>query len=135
MTTAEPLWLRDPVTANVRAELARKGVSVNQLQHRIGRTQTYWWRRTNGQVEFSHTDLIEIANLLKINAGEFFTGTEGWAHWDLNPEPAGSPSNLVTGLFLQADELAHVPDREHPAEVIDLAAHRRPVPTSEAGAR
>ncbi|MGC4106035.1 MAG: helix-turn-helix transcriptional regulator [Thermomicrobiales bacterium] len=54
------------------------------------------------------------------------TADDEWAHWESNPEPAGSTSNVVTGLFLHVDELAHVPDRDQPAEVIDLTAYRLP---------
>lgn len=77
MNEVEPLWISDPVAANVRAELARKGVSVNRLQYLVGGTQSYWQRRTGGRIEFSHKDLIALADLLGVEAGAFFVGATG----------------------------------------------------------
>ncbi len=74
MSSTGPLWTADPVAANVRAELARKGVSINRLQTLIGRNQAYWQRRASGRTEFSHTDLVDLARLLRVDPGVFFVG-------------------------------------------------------------
>lgn len=54
------------VAANVRAELARKGLSQRALADVLGKSQTYIYRRLNGETPFTIDDLALIAGHLEI---------------------------------------------------------------------
>ena len=85
MANVRPLWSSDPVICDVRAELARRGLSVNRLAKITGTGQSYWARRMVGETEFSVHDLTTLAEVLRVEPGVFFTG---WcAARDSNPEP------------------------------------------------
>ena len=88
------MWTRDPVAANVRAELARKGITVNRLPALIGQTQSYWARRSAGRTPFLASDLITLANLLQVHPGVFFEGTTEAPQ----EEPAGPRAVRRQGL-------------------------------------
>ncbi|MFT9771111.1 helix-turn-helix domain-containing protein [Brevibacterium casei] len=54
------------VAANVRAELARQGMSQRALADILGKSQTYIYRRLNGETPFTIDDLALIAGHLEI---------------------------------------------------------------------
>lgn len=72
MTDVQPLWTQSPVAANVRAEMARRGVTANRLPALIGQTQSYWARRMTGRTPFDANDLLSLAGVLGVHAGVFF---------------------------------------------------------------
>ena len=74
MSIVQPLWTDNPVAANVRAELARKGLNANRLPALLGKTQAYWSRRTRGEVALDANDLVALAELLSVDPGVFFVG-------------------------------------------------------------
>jgi transcriptional regulator with XRE-family HTH domain len=58
--------IAERVTANVRAEVARKRVSQSDLAEALGLSQQAASRRLLGKVEFSFTELEAVAKLLEI---------------------------------------------------------------------
>lgn len=58
--------LNERVATEVRAELGRQRISVNELARRLGWSQPYLSRRVSGTVAFDLTDLERIANELRI---------------------------------------------------------------------
>ena len=75
--------VRGQVAAEVRAELARQKIPVRRLSRLIGGTDSYWWRRCNGDLALDVEDLAALATLLKVPASKFWCAVR-----DLNPEPA-----------------------------------------------
>jgi len=73
--------MRSVVAGEVRAHLARRGISGNQAALRLGWTQPYMSRRLSGNVAFNVADLAAIARLLQVPVTRFFdspdAGTEG----------------------------------------------------------
>lgn len=71
----QPLAKR--LTANVRAELARRKISHRDAAAALGMTQSAASRRMRGDVEFSLTEVEQLAGLLEIPVGELLgeTGT------------------------------------------------------------
>lgn len=62
------------VGASVRAEMARKGVRQAQVAAKLGRSQAAVSARLSGQVDFSVSDLVQVASLLEISADELLRG-------------------------------------------------------------
>jgi transcriptional regulator with XRE-family HTH domain len=60
--------LRDAVAANLRVELARRGVSATQLAYRMERGESWISRRLSGKSAITLDDLEEIAAALDIAA-------------------------------------------------------------------
>lgn len=54
------------VAANVRAEMARAKVGQRALAKVLGKSQTYMYRRLNGETPFNIDDLAVIAEQLDI---------------------------------------------------------------------
>lgn len=61
---------RNPVSSNVRAEMARRGVTQARLAHQLGMAQQSLSRRLRGDTLFSVDELLRIANVLDVPAGE-----------------------------------------------------------------
>jgi transcriptional regulator with XRE-family HTH domain len=57
---------RSPVTANVKAEMARRDVTQQQLAERIGMAQQSLSRRLRGETRFSIDELQLIADVLDV---------------------------------------------------------------------
>ena len=55
------------VAANVRAELARKGITQTELAAKLQKTQPFVSRRLSGRVAFDVADLASIATVLDIS--------------------------------------------------------------------
>lgn len=60
------------IAGEVRAWLARRGITGHQAAIELGWTQPYMSRRLSGRVVFNVTDLVSIANLLEVPVTEFF---------------------------------------------------------------
>lgn len=74
MTTiqdAERGNLRERIAANVRAELARVKMPASRLPDKIGKSQSYWSRRVNGDLPFDTDDLYALAELLNVDIRVF----------------------------------------------------------------
>ena len=54
------------VAANVRAELARKGITQTDLAAKLRKSQPFVSRRLSGRVPFDVADLAAIASVLDI---------------------------------------------------------------------
>lgn len=65
------------VAAEVRAGLARKQLSGVRAAKALGWTQNYLSVRLRGDVEFSVTDLVKIADLLEVPVSTFFETPPG----------------------------------------------------------
>lgn len=55
------------VGANVRAEMAREGVTQTALANSLGRSQSGLSKRLRGVVPFSVADLVDIAEVLGVD--------------------------------------------------------------------
>lgn len=54
------------VGANVRAEMARRGLNQTQLAAAIGKTQTQVSKRLSGQIAFDINELTAVADVLDV---------------------------------------------------------------------
>lgn len=66
------LSVQELVAGEVRAGIARAGLSGSQAAVRLGWTQPYMSRRLTGRVPFDVTDLGELAELLDVPIEVFF---------------------------------------------------------------
>jgi transcriptional regulator with XRE-family HTH domain len=64
--------MRAVVAGEVRAHLARRGLSGNEAAMQIGWTQPYLSRRLSGRVPFNVADLATLAKFLEVPVTEFF---------------------------------------------------------------
>ena len=58
------------VAANVRAELARKGITQTDLAAKLCKSQPFVSRRLSGRVPFDVADLAAIASVLDIQIAD-----------------------------------------------------------------
>ena len=58
------ITVTERVSANVRAEIARKRLTQTEMAKALGMTQQMLSRRVNGYVEFSVNELVALATLL-----------------------------------------------------------------------
>jgi len=58
------------VAANVRAELARKGITQTDLAAKLAKSQPFVSRRLSGRVPFDVADLAAIASVLDITVAD-----------------------------------------------------------------
>ena len=65
--------LAQRVAGNVRAEMARGGVSQSTLARKMHRTQQYVSRRVAGNIPFNVAELDEIASIMEVPVEAFFT--------------------------------------------------------------
>lgn len=74
MTTAPvgTVPLRERVAEELRALLARRKVTPTELGRKLGRSQTWVWRRLEGEVAFDLNDLEAIADVLGVAVAELF---------------------------------------------------------------
>lgn len=77
METAPPQTLREQVAEEVRALMARRRISGVQLAKRIGKSQTYVWRRLSGETPFDVDDLEALAGALGVPATAFLAVNRG----------------------------------------------------------
>lgn len=59
----------EDVAANIRAELARRRIRQHAVASALGLNQQQVSRRLNGVVEFSATELRNLAQLLEVPVG------------------------------------------------------------------
>lgn len=64
--------LREVVSEEIRALLARRRMNGVQLALRIGRSQSYVSRRLTGETAFDTDDLERIAEVLGVNVNSLF---------------------------------------------------------------
>lgn len=64
--------LREQVAEEVRALMARRRISGVQIAKRIGRSQTYIWRRLSGETAFDLDDLQALAVVLDVEVIDLF---------------------------------------------------------------
>ena len=58
--------VRAAIGANVRAEMARRGVAQIQMSRVIGRSQQQFSERLLGRIDFGATELLQIAQHLDV---------------------------------------------------------------------
>jgi len=63
--------IREQIAATVRAELSRAKVRPSHLPALIGKSQSYWSRRVNGELPFDTDDLAGLAGLLNVPMQHF----------------------------------------------------------------
>lgn len=62
--------LRERVAEELRALLARRKVTPTELGRRLGKSQTWVWRRLEGEVAFDLNDLEAIAAVLAVTPAD-----------------------------------------------------------------
>lgn len=60
------------VVANIKAEIARCGVSQAEVAEALGLTQPQVSRRLTGRVDFSSKELVDLSRLLTVPVATFF---------------------------------------------------------------
>ncbi|MFB9777314.1 helix-turn-helix domain-containing protein [Brevibacterium otitidis] len=60
------------IAANVRAELARRSISVADLARQVGMTEMSMHRRVTGKIDFRASELMEVAETVGVDGGIFF---------------------------------------------------------------
>jgi transcriptional regulator with XRE-family HTH domain len=63
------------VAAEVRAMIARRRTTANQVRQRLGWTQSYLSRRLTGRAAFDVNDLAQLAELFSVPVVAFFPDT------------------------------------------------------------
>jgi hypothetical protein len=64
------------IADNVNAELARKRYNTRSLPKLLGKSYSYWQRRTSGDLPFDVDELLSIAAVLDVSLETFFAGVE-----------------------------------------------------------
>lgn len=62
------------VAANVRAEIARAGMTLTDVARELDIPYSVFQRRTSGEVPLRVQELIELGRLLGVYPATFFTG-------------------------------------------------------------
>lgn len=107
--TVAERYAHEIVAANVRAELARAGISGRRAADQLGLGVLYVSRRLNGSIEMDINDVVAFANLLNVDIATLFEGTEKV------PTPKGEGQMVPSGRIelptysLQADGFAVTP--------------------------
>jgi transcriptional regulator with XRE-family HTH domain len=70
-TLSEPLKPHQAVAAEVRAEMARKKVSQQEVARRLGVAQQTISRRITGEIPFDVAELAKIAEILGVPLSHF----------------------------------------------------------------
>lgn len=65
--------------AAVRAEAARRGMSIRELARQLGVSHSYVSYRTKGRVAFNITDLDRVSKVLDVPLAELLPRTKGAA--------------------------------------------------------
>lgn len=61
-----------PLVANVKAEMARRGISQEEVSRALGLTQPQVSRRLAGRVEFSASEVPKLSELLDVSVASLF---------------------------------------------------------------
>jgi transcriptional regulator with XRE-family HTH domain len=64
--------VRGQVAAEVRAEMGRNRTTISELPRLIGKSQSYWSRRINGEVALDVEDLAALATLMEVPVSKFW---------------------------------------------------------------
>lgn len=102
-TAADVLAYRQAVAAEVRAAVGRRRTNATALAKRLGVSQTYVWRRLQGETAFDADDLYRIAALLDVAVADLLPSggrqgsrvTAGYrerSEWSDDEYPNGRPS-------------------------------------------
>lgn len=70
MVAGMPVDIRDTLAANIRAEMARKGITQDQLGEVLGISQPQVSRRLRGDITFNVIEISRIAELVGVPAAE-----------------------------------------------------------------
>lgn len=75
-TPVQPASLRGRVAEEVRVALTRRRMSATELAKRLGKSQTWIWRRLSGETAFDMDDLERVGAVLEVDPASFIpTGT------------------------------------------------------------
>lgn len=126
-----PGYPNDVVAANIRAELARAGITKRAAALNTGLTPMYVNRRLSGEVELSINDLVTFASLLGIDTAVLLEGTKNaptpkgggkkLPELDSNQQPAGNKPGDVL-MFPNMTEIHPENEDETDAEIIPMFA-------------
>jgi len=84
---------RGRVAASVRGKLAEAKITTNRLPQLLGKSQSYWSRRVNGDIAFDVDDLGQIGDLLGIS----FLVVDG-GDQPLPPRPVSSSASARSSM-------------------------------------
>lgn len=74
MVAGMPVDIRDTLAANIRAEMARKGITQEQVAARLGVSQPQISRRLAGEITFDVIEISRIAELVGVTPAELLRG-------------------------------------------------------------
>jgi transcriptional regulator with XRE-family HTH domain len=80
------------VASEVRAEMARQGVSHRALAEHLGLPQTSVTKRLNGKIEFDISELERTAQFLGVPVTNFLTSPERSPAATSTPPAPGTPA-------------------------------------------
>lgn len=86
--------LSERVAEEVRALLARRRMSAAALGRQLGVSQTYVWRRLEGQTPFDLNDLEQVARILEVDVTDLLPSAV--ARGEAAPASHLGPSNRAT---------------------------------------
>jgi transcriptional regulator with XRE-family HTH domain len=115
---AKPATFREAVAEEVRAALARRRVSASALARKLGKSQTYVWRRLSGETAFDTDDLEAIAGILDVTVVDL-----------LPPDARGGSRVTIRYRDMAERPAAEKPDVRPPARdtsPVRLDHNRRP---------
>jgi len=69
----------EPIASNIRAELARRGITQIEVAEALGITLSAASRRIRGRIPISAVELKQFAELLGVSADSLLTEYEGAA--------------------------------------------------------
>ncbi|HEY3261292.1 MAG TPA: helix-turn-helix transcriptional regulator [Pseudonocardiaceae bacterium] len=85
MGVATQTALSAAVADEIRVALARKRMSAAGLARALGVSQTYVWRRLEGQTSFDLNDLEKISDIVGVPIVQLLTAATDSVSRDLNP--------------------------------------------------
>lgn len=110
-----PGTLKERVAEEVRAQLARRNISVNSAAKELGWSQPYLSRRVNGKVAFDVEDLDTLAIWLGIPVGVLLGQTA-----DATPGPPRGRTGTDTGAHTDWYRFPYSPRPRREAQIIEF---------------
>lgn len=74
MVTRMAVDIRDTLGANIKAEMARRGATQEQLAELLGVSQGQVSRRLNGEITFNVVEVDQIATWLRVEITDLVAG-------------------------------------------------------------
>lgn len=68
----QPVVARDHLTDEVRAGLARRSLTQEQLAIHLGLSRNAVNKRLTGQRSFSHVEVVQVAELLQVSVASLY---------------------------------------------------------------